>query len=95
MSIIKRWKMMVMVLFALPVFFVVPNVFATDESMNGDVLHSVKMTYDQDVVDIYNNAYVISIDDQKDITLDFDVDHSVKTILLRDITEEGEAKNIC
>lgn len=63
--------------------------------MVGDVLHSVTMTYDQDIVDIYNNPYIISIDDQKDITLDFDVDHSVKTILLRDITEDGEAKNIC
>ena len=29
------------------------------------------------------------------MTVDFDVDHSVKTILLRDITEDGEAKNIC
>ena len=66
--------------------------------MGADVLHSVTMTYDQDVVDIYNNVYVVSIDDQKDITLDFDVEegfYGVKTILLRDITEDGEAKNIC
>lgn len=95
MSVIKQWKMTAIVLFALAAFFAVPNAFATDESMNGNALHSVTMTYDQDVVDIYNNAYVISIDDQKDITLDFDVDHSVKTILLRDITEDGETKNIC
>ncbi|MBR2709481.1 hypothetical protein IKE72_00130, partial [Candidatus Saccharibacteria bacterium] len=63
-----------------------------------DPLHSVTLTYDQDVVDIYNNAYIVSIDDQKDITLDFDVEegfYGVKTILLRDITEDGEAKNIC
>ena len=63
-----------------------------------DPLHSVTLTYDQDVVDIYNNVYVVSIDDQKDITLDFDVEegfYGVKTILLRDITEDGETKNIC
>lgn len=90
--------MTAIVLFALAAFLVVPNAFATDESVNGDALHSVTMTYDQDVVDIYNSAYVISIDDQKDITLDFDVDegfYGIKNILLRDITEDGEAKNIC
>ena len=70
------------------------NVFATD-STSGDVIRSVTLTYDKDVVDIYNNAYIISIDDKKDLTLDFDLDHSVKTLLLRDITEDGEAKNIC
>lgn len=98
MSVIKQWKMTAIVLFALAAFFVVPNAFATDESVNGDALHSVTMTYDQDVVDIYNSAYVISIDDQKDITLDFDVDegfYGIKNILLRDITKDGEAKNIC
>ncbi|MBQ1298260.1 hypothetical protein IIY24_00250 [Candidatus Saccharibacteria bacterium] len=97
MGAIKQWGMAITTLFILTfvAFFVTPNTFATDDSVNGDVLHSVTLTYDQDVVDIYNNAYVISIDDQKDMTLDFDVDHSVKTILLRDITEDGEAKNIC
>ena len=97
MSVVKRWKITIMTIFALSLvaLFVAPSTFAIDESANGDVLHAVTMTYDQDVVDIYNNPYVISIDDQKDITLDFDVDHSVKTILLRDITEDGEAKNIC
>ena len=93
----KKWgiRILTILTLALATFFVAPTTFAEDESMVGDVLHSVTMTYDQDIVDIYNNPYVISIDDQKDITLDFDVDHSVKTILLRDITEDGEAKNIC
>ena len=93
----KKWgiRILTILTLALATFFVAPTTFAEDESMVGDVLHSVTMTYDQDVVDIYNNPYVISIDDQKDVTLDFDVDHSVKTILLRDITEDGEAKNIC
>ena len=97
MNNIKKWgiRILTIIALALATFFVAPTTFAEDESMVGDVLHSVTMTYDQDVVDIYNNPYVISIDDQKDITLDFDVDHSVKTILLRDITEDGEAKNIC
>ncbi len=96
MSFIKRRGITIAALIALVLttFFVASNTFA-EESTNGDVLHSATMTYDQDVVDIYNNAYVISIDDQKDLSLDFDVDHSVKTILLRDITEDGEAKNIC
>ena len=95
MGIIKRWGMRIMLLaLVLMAFFVGQNTFAED-SVGGDVLHAVTLTYDQDVVDIYNNAYVISIDDQKDLALDFDVDHSVKTILLRDVTEDGEAKNIC
>ncbi|MDO5481205.1 MAG: hypothetical protein Q4F60_02590 [Candidatus Saccharibacteria bacterium] len=95
MGIIKRWGMRIMLLaLVLMAFFVGQNTFAED-SVGGDVLHAVTLTYDQDVVDIYNNAYVISIDDQKDLVLDFDVDHSVKTILLRDVTEDGEAKNIC
>lgn len=97
MNIFRQWKIAIVTLLisALAVFFVAPNIFATDDSANGDVLHSATLTYDQDVVDIYNNAYVVSIDDHKDLTIDFDVDHSVKTILLRDIMEDGEAKNIC
>ena len=96
---IKQWKIAALMLFflALTTFFTTSNTFAED-SAGGDVLHAVTMTYDQDVVDIYNNVYVVSIDDQKDITLDFDVEegfYGVKTILLRDITEDGEAKNIC
>ncbi|MBR3322139.1 hypothetical protein IKG05_00650, partial [Candidatus Saccharibacteria bacterium] len=99
MNIIKQWGIKILALFtlALAAFLMAPNTFAAD-SANGDVLHSVMMTYDQDVVDIYNNAYVVSIDDQKDITLDFDVEegfYGVKNILLRDITEDGTAKNIC
>ncbi|MBR3257099.1 hypothetical protein IKG02_02340, partial [Candidatus Saccharibacteria bacterium] len=96
---IKQWKIAVLMLFSLALvsFFTTPNAFAED-SAGADVLHAVTMTYDQDVVDIYNNVYVVSIDDQKDITLDFDVEegfYGIKTILLRDITEDGEAKNIC
>ena len=96
---IKQWKIAALMLFslALVIFFTTSNTFAED-SAGGDILHAVTMTYDQDVVDIYNNVYVVSIDDQKDITLDFDVEegfYGVKTILLRDITEDGEAKNIC
>lgn len=96
---IKQWKIAVLMLFslALAIFFTTSNTFAED-SAGKDVLHAVTMTYDQDVVDIYNNVYVVSIDDQKDITLDFDVEegfYGVKTILLRDITEDGGAKNIC
>ena len=75
---IKQWKIAVLMLFslALVIFFTTSNTFA-EESTSADVLHSVTLTYDQDVVDIYNNAYVISIDDQKDMTVDIDVDHSV------------------
>ena len=96
MVIFRRWGKIIIASFIvmLAAFLVAPNSFATDDTM-GDVLHSVTMTYDEDIVDIYNNVYVVSIDDQKDITLDFDVDHSVKTILLRDVTEDGEAKNVC
>lgn len=99
MVITKRWGLAIVTLFVLVLgaFFVVPNTFAED-SAGKDVLHAVTMTYDQDVVDIYNNVYVVSIDDQKDITLDFDVEegfYGVKTILLRDITEDGETKIIC
>ncbi|MBQ5812047.1 hypothetical protein IIW29_00510 [Candidatus Saccharibacteria bacterium] len=100
MVITKKWgvRILTILTLALATFFVAPTTFAEDESMVGDVLHSVTMTYDQDVVDIYNNPYVISIDDQKDITLDFDVEegfYGVKNILIRDITEDGTAKNIC
>lgn len=96
----KKWgiKILTILTLALATFFVAPTTFAEDESMMGDVLHSVTMTYDQDIVDIYNNPYVISIDDQKDITLDFDVDegfYGIKNILLRNITEDGTTKNIC
>ena len=96
---IKQWKIAALMLFslALVIFFTTSNTFAKD-STGADVLHSVTLTYDQDVVDIYNNAYVISIDDHKDLTLDFDVDegfYGIKNILLRDITEDGNAKNIC
>lgn len=96
MGIIKRWKLTTIALFALvaATFFVASNVFATD-SKNGDVLHAATLTYDKDVIDIYNNAYVVSIDDQKDLTIDFDVDHSVKVLLLRNIAEDGEVKNVC
>ncbi|MBR3052062.1 hypothetical protein IKG60_00380 [Candidatus Saccharibacteria bacterium] len=100
MIIIKRWGLVAitMFVFMLVAFSLVSDTFAADDSANGDVLHSVTMTYDQDVVDIYNNAYVVSIDDQKDITLDFDVEegfYGIKKILLRDITEDGNAKNVC
>ncbi|MBR2839900.1 hypothetical protein IKE82_01040, partial [Candidatus Saccharibacteria bacterium] len=93
---IKQWKIAALMLFslALVIIFTTSNAFAED-SAGKDVLHAVTMTYDQDIVDIYNNVYVVSIDDQKDITLDFDVEegfYGVKTILLRDITEDGEAK---
>ena len=99
MGVIKRRGILLFTLFAFAsaAFLGAPNTFAED-SAGGDALHAVTMTYDQDVVDIYNNVYVVSIDDQKDITLDFDVEegfYGVKTILLRDITEDGEAKNIC
>lgn len=100
MVITKKWgvRILTILTLVLATFFVAPTTFAEDESMVGDVLHSVTMTYDQDVVDIYNNPYVVSIDDQKDITLDFDVEegfYGVKNILIRDITEDGTAKNIC
>ncbi|MDO4753291.1 MAG: hypothetical protein Q4A36_03630 [Candidatus Saccharibacteria bacterium] len=100
MGIIKRQGVLITILLSaliLTAFFVVSDTFATD-SMHGDTLHAVTLTYDEDVVDIYNNAYVISIDDQKDLTLDFDVDEGwsgVKTILLRNIAEDGETKNVC
>ena len=96
---IKRWKIAALMLFSLVLvtIFTASNTFAED-SAGKDVLHAVTMTYEQDVVDIYNNVYVVSIDDQKDITLDFDVEegfYGVKTILLRDVTEDGNTKNIC
>ena len=99
MGNIKRWGLAIITLFALALatFFVTSDTFATD-SLNGDVLHSVTLTYDQDVVDIYNNAYVVSIDDQKDLTLDFNVEegwYGVKNILLRNIAEDGEIRNVC
>ncbi|MBR3253699.1 hypothetical protein IKF86_00415, partial [Candidatus Saccharibacteria bacterium] len=84
MGIIKRRGILLFTLFAFAsaAFLGSPNTFAED-SAGKDVLHAVTMTYDQDVVDIYNNVYVVSIDDQKDITLDFDVEegfYGVKTI---------------
>ena len=99
MGIIRRWGIAIVTLFVLVLaaFFVVPNTFA-EVFASGDKLHSVMLTYDKDIIDIYNNAYTVSIDDQKDLTLDFDVEEGwsgIKTILLRDITEDGEAKNIC
>ena len=96
MGIIKRCGVIAFTLFVLGLaaFFMATNTFATD-STNKDVLHSVTLTYDKDVVDIYNNAYTVSIDDQKDLTLDIDTDHSVNTLLIRNITEDGETKNLC
>ncbi|MBR2600828.1 hypothetical protein IKE07_01665, partial [Candidatus Saccharibacteria bacterium] len=63
MYIIKQWRIAVLMLFSLAfvIFFTTSNTFA-EESAGKDVLHAVTMTYDQDVVDIYNNVYVVSID---------------------------------
>ena len=99
MNAIKQWGRAILVLsiLVLVAFFIAPNTFATD-STNGDALRSAILTYDQDVVDIYNNVYTVSIDDQKDLTIDFDVEEGwsgVKTILLRNIAEDGETKNVC
>lgn len=62
---------------------------------NSDVLHSVTLTYDSDVVDLYRNAYVISIADQKDLDISFDVGSSAANIILRNITENGDTKDVC
>lgn len=99
MSFVKRKGITIIAIIALTLaaFFMTSNTFA-EEPANSDVLHAATLTYEKDVIDIYNKAYVISIDDQKDLTIDFDVEegfYGVKNILLRDITEDGEAKNIC
>lgn len=97
MGVIKQLGIRIMVLcvLALTTFFVASNAFAV-ESRNGDTLHAAVLTYNKDVVDIYNNIYTVSIDDGADLEFDFDVADNVSRVKLRNITEDdGDAKYVC
>ena len=107
---IKQWRIIALVLFslALATFFTTSNTFAVDPSMsdlnsatssvsqiNNGFLHSATLTYGEDIVDIYNNVYVVSIDDGYDLEINFDVDSSISDIRLTNITGDGDAKTVC
>ena len=72
-SIIKHSG--VFLLGTIAVFFKTNLAHAAEpELQNGDVLHSATLTYNDDVVDLFRNTYIVSIVDQIDLDISFDVD---------------------
>ena len=102
MSVYKRClaiASLCITIFLVGVFFIASNpnsAHATEsELQNNDVLHSATLSYNDETVDLYRNAYIVSIVDQKDLDISFDVDSSAASITLRNITKDGDTKDVC
>ena len=102
MSTCKRCLMITslsITIILLGIFFVFsksnPTHAIGSEVQNNDTLQSATLSYNGDVVDLYRNAYIVSIVDQIDLDLSFDVDSSAAKIILRNITEDGSTKDVC
>ncbi len=89
---------------ALATIFALQPAYATDPDVTqstssnaqaNDTLYSANLTYDGETIDIYRNSYVISIDDKKDLELNFDAHPATARIVLRNLTENGDAKIVC